>query len=366
MHHQRLAQGSRHRGQLDATVHAALFSYGCLSYGISCIICDMRSVLIIIPEGGMVFIAAAVADILMRANYLNSKESGTPLYEVTLAATQPELAVQGQSGLNLLADQCLGNLDPEAERDTIMVTGRGATEAEGAAIADWIRRAAPTARRVVSLCAGALVLARAGLLNGHRATTHWRLLDTLQARFPEVSVQRGPIYIQDGSIWTSAGVSAGFDLTLALIEDDYGFTLARDVAQDLVMFLRRPGGQSQFSRYLLDQAKTPGPIRDLQAWILENLAGDLSVEKLAGRVSMSARNFTRVFTRETGISPGKYVENARLDAARHRLEQSKERLEQVAAATGFGSALNLRRVFEKNLGLSPTDYRSRFSRRDLS
>jgi transcriptional regulator GlxA family with amidase domain len=186
------------------------------------------------------------------------------------------------------------------------------------------------------------------------------LLDTLQSRFPKVKVERGPIYVQDGMVWTSAGVSSGFDLTLALVEDDHGFTLARDVAQDLVMFLRRPGGQSQFSRYLLNQAKRPGPIRDLQSWILENLARDLSVEKLADRVAMSPRNFTRVFTRETDTPPAKFVEEARLDAARQRLEQGTEGLEQVAVATGFGNSLNLRRVFERNLQLTPMEYRERF------
>jgi transcriptional regulator GlxA family with amidase domain len=265
-----------------------------------------------------------------------------------------------------LADHRLSDLDPELQRDTIMITGKGLTEEENACVVEWVRRAASKARRVVSVCAGAFLLAQAGLLDGRRATTHWRLLDTLQSRFPKVKVERGPIYVQDGTVWTSAGVSSGFDLTLALVEDDHGFTLARDVAQDLVMFLRRPGGQSQFSRYLLNQAKRPGPIRDLQSWILENLARDLSVETLADRVAMSPRNFTRVFTRETDTPPAKFVEEARLDAARERLEQGTEGLEQVAAATGFGNSLNLRRVFERNLQLTPTEYRERFCSRILA
>jgi transcriptional regulator GlxA family with amidase domain len=321
---------------------------------------DMRTILIVVPEGGMLFEAAGIADILMHANRLKSKDSHKQLYKVTIATTQPHRVVQGLSGLNLLADDRLSDLDPELERDTIMITGRGMTEEEGAVVADWVRRAAPKVRRVVSVCGGAFPLAKTGLLDGRRATTHWRLLDTLQSRFPKVKVERGPIYIQDGPIWTSAGVSSGFDLTLALVEDDHGFNLARDVAQDLVMFLRRPGGQSQFSRYLLNQARDLGPIRNLQSWILENLASDLSVEKLADRVAMSPRNFTRVFTRETGITPAKYVEEARLDAARQLLEQSSEGLDQVAVATGFGNSLNLRRVFERNLQLTPTDYRKRF------
>jgi len=320
----------------------------------------MLTFLIIVPDGGLLFEATGVADILDQANRLKPEDSIKPPYEVMIATTQPHRVVHGRSGLSLLADHRLADLDPELERDTIMITGRGSSEEEGAIVADWVRRAAPKARRVVSVCGGAMLLAQTGLLDGRRATTHWRLLDTLQSRFPKVKVERGPIYVQDGPMWTSAGASSGFDLTLALVEDDHGFTVARDVAQDLIMFLRRPGGQSQFSRYLLNQAGKPGPIRDLQSWILENLDRDLSVEKLADRVVMSPRNFARVFTRETGTPPARYVEEVRLDAARQRLEQGTEGLEQVAVATGFANSLNLRRVFERNLQLTPTEYRERF------
>ncbi|MFG0428356.1 GlxA family transcriptional regulator [Serratia liquefaciens] len=324
----------------------------------------MHTFLIIVPEGGMLFESAGIADILMQANRLRPDDA--PLYQMAIVTTQTHRVVHGLSGLNLLADHRLADLDPEVERDTIIVTGKGATEEESAFVVDWLRRAAPKARRVASVCGGAMLLAEAGLLDGRRATTHWRLLETLQARFPKVKVENGPIYVQDGAVWTSGGVSSGFDLTLALVEDDYGFVQAREVAQDLVMFLRRPGGQAQFSRYPLNQAKTPGPIRDLQSWILENLAEDLSVEKLAERVAMSPRNFTRVFTRETGISPAKFVEEGRLYIARQRLEQSSQGIEQIATSSGFGNALNLRRVFERHLQLTPTEYRDRFHSRTLA
>ena len=324
----------------------------------------MHTFLIIVPEGGMLFESAGIADILMQANRLRPDDA--PLYQMAIVTTQTHRVVHGSSGLNLLADHRLADLDPEVERDTIIVTGKGATEEESAFVVDWLRRAAPKARRVASVCGGAMLLAEAGLLAGRRATTHWRLLETLQARFPKVKVENGPIYVQDGAVWTSGGVSSGFDLTLALVEDDYGFVQAREVAQDLVMFLRRPGGQAQFSRYPLNQAKTPGPIRDLQSWILENLAEDLSVEKLAERVAMSPRNFTRVFTRETGISPAKFVEEGRLYIARQRLEQSSQGIEQIATSSGFGNALNLRRVFERHLQLTPTEYRDRFHSRTLA
>jgi len=181
-----------------------------------------------------------------------------------------------------------------------------------------------------------------------------------------VQVEAGPLYIQDGFIWTSGGVSSGFDLTLALVEEDYGFTLARDIAQDLVMYLRRPGGQLQFSRYNLQQSSSSGPIGDLQSWIIENIAADLSVEILAEKVAMSPRNFTRVFTRETGASPARYVAEARLAAARERLEQTRDPLEKIAQQTGFGSSINLRRIFEKQLQLTPGEYRQRFHCRHLA
>ena len=326
----------------------------------------MRDFLIIVPEGGMLFEAAGIADILARANLLREPDGQRPPYRVTIATTQSHHVVHGQSGLNLLANARLADLDPTVERDTIMVTGRGASEDEGARVADWLRLAAPQARRVVAVCGGALLLAGAGLLDGRRATTHWRLLDTLKERYPAVRVERGPIYVEDGPVWTSAGASSGFDLTLALVEDDHGYTLARDVAQDLVIFLRRPGGQSQFGRCLLKLAKNPGTIRDLQTWMADHLAADLSVDKLAERAAMSPRNFTRVFTRETGTPPARYVEEARLDAARQRLEQSAEGVEQIAAASGFGNSLTLRRVFEKRLQLTPTQYRERFRCRSLA
>jgi transcriptional regulator GlxA family with amidase domain len=325
----------------------------------------MRTILIIAPDGSLLFEAAGIADILGHANRLKPS-NGAAAYEVAIATTQAHRVVHGASGLNLLADHRLSDLDPKLERDTIVIVGRGVSADEGAVVAEWIRLAAPTARRVVSICGGAMLLAQAGLLDGRRATTHWRLLDTLQSRYPDVNVERGPIYVRDGPIWTSAGVTAGFDLTLALVEDDYGFTLARNIAQELVMFLRRPGGQSQFSRYVIDQARNPGPIRDLQSWILDHLAEDLSVERLADRVAMSPRNFTRVFSRETGTPPARYVEEVRLDAARQRLEQGGGNVEQIARATGFGNGLNLRRVFERNLQITPTEYRERFSALALS
>lgn len=326
----------------------------------------MKTFLIIVPDGGMLFEAAGIADILMQANRVQAEQHAPPRYQITIATTQPHQVIHGQSGLNLLADYRLPQLDPREPRDTIMITGRGTNEDEGVAVVDWLRLAAPHARRVVSVCGGAMLLAQAGLLNGRRATTHWKLLEEMKSRYPLVAVESGPLYVQDGPIWTSGGVSSGFDLTLALVEDDYGFTLAREVAQDLVIYLRRPGGQMQFSRFQLQNCDLPGPIGELQRWILNNLSADLSVENLADRVAMSPRNFTRVFTRDAGVSPARFVAEARLAAARHQLEQTRDTLERVAISTGFGSSINLRRIFEKQLKLTPGEYRQRFHSRNLA
>jgi AraC-like DNA-binding protein len=182
---------------------------------------------------------------------------------------------------------------------------------------------------------------------------------------PAIRVEGGPLYIQDGAIWTSGGVSSGFDLTLALVEEDYGFSLARDIAQDMVMYLRRPGGQLQFSRYNLQQINGPGPLGELLKWILDNLTGDLCVEKLAEKVAMSPRNFSRVFTRETGISPARYVAEARLAAARERLEQSNDTLERVASKRDWVAPSTCDASL-KAAALTPGEYRQRFHCRKMA
>ena len=258
-------------------------------------------------------------------------------------------------------------LEALAEAQTVIVPSwRDPHERPPQALLDALIAARARGAQLVGLCLGAFVLAEAGLLDGRRATTHWRLLETLQAQYPSIQVEGGPLYIQDGPIWTSGGVSSGFDLTLALVEDDYGFTLARDVAQDMVMYLRRPGGQLQFSRYSLQQPGTAGPIGEVQSWILQNLTADLCVENLAEKAAMSPRNFTRVFTREAGVSPARYVTEARLAAARQLLEQTRDPLERVAEQSGFGTSINLRRIFEKQLHLTPGEYRQRFHCRKMA
>jgi transcriptional regulator GlxA family with amidase domain len=246
--------------------------------------------------------------------------------------------------------------------DTLIVVGGPYAPAasQDPRLTDAIGKAAKRARRVVSLCTGTFFLAAAGLVDGRRVTTHWFFGDELADRYPAVVVDTDPIFVQDGHIWTSAGITAGIDLLLALVEDDEGSELAREVARVLVIFLRRTGSQAQFSAQLTSQLADRHPIRELQQYIVDHPEADLSLEALARRVNTSARHFARIFRAETGVTPGRYVEQVRVETARRRLEESELSVEAIAAACGFGSAGNFRRVFTKAMGVSPFEYRRSF------
>jgi transcriptional regulator GlxA family with amidase domain len=225
----------------------------------------------------------------------------------------------------------------------------------------WLRRVAPRVERLATVCTGSFLAAQAGLLTGRRVTTHWKFLDTLQRRHPSVTVDGDPIYINDGHVWTSAGVTAGIDLALALVEHDHGGDVAQAVARDLVMFLRRPGGQSQFAAPTWTEAATDPPVRAVQLYIDANPGDDLGLGALAARASMSERHLARLFTKQVGMTPARYVERDRIDAARRRLERDDTTTAVVAKECGFGSAETLRRAFHRHLGVSPDDYRRRFA-----
>jgi len=226
----------------------------------------------------------------------------------------------------------------------------------------WLRRRAPKTRRYGSVCTGAFFLGASGLLEKKSTTTHWQHAAELAERFPAAKVVPDQIYVQDGALYTSAGVTAGIDLALKLIEDDHGRDLALTVARRLVVFLKRPGGQSQFSAHLAAQMADEGKIRSLQHWILDHLSLDLSLVSLASRVAMSVRNFTRVFQDETGSTPADFVEMARVDAARRLLEESETPLQRVASRCGFSSPDTMRRAFLRRIETGPSDYRERFRR----
>jgi transcriptional regulator GlxA family with amidase domain len=246
--------------------------------------------------------------------------------------------------------------------DTLIVLGCGGGRLPVMcdAFLAWLRARVSEARRTCSVCTGAFALAAAGIADHRKITTHWRWLDKLAQSYPEARVERGPIYVRDGDLWTSAGVTAGIDLALALIEDDFGRTVAMDVARTLVVYLKRPGNQQQFSTAFEAQARADGPIGDLVTWISGHLQDDLSVEALAQRASMSPRTFARKFVREVGWTPAKFVEQLRLEAARHALEDGTLPLKEIARLVGLGDQQGLRRAMLKSSGTTPTEYRDRF------
>jgi transcriptional regulator GlxA family with amidase domain len=281
-------------------------------------------------------------------------------YDVEVVAPDPEPFFMS-NGMQVIPHAAMR--DTRGPIDTLMIAGgegtrRMATEPR---VLEWTRDAAQRSRRVTSVCSGAFVLGAAGLLDGRRATTHWRYCDDLQRRHPAVAVERDPIFVVDGPVRTSAGVTAGMDLALALVEEDLGPRTALEVARWLVVFVKRPGGQAQFSAQLAGQAADRAPLRELQAWIADHLAADLSVPALAARACMSERHFARAFKAETGMTPAVYVEALRVERARLALESGAEPIEAVARRCGFGTVETLRRAFARRLGVSPGAYRDRFA-----
>ncbi|MBF8705778.1 MULTISPECIES: GlxA family transcriptional regulator [Pseudomonas] len=290
-------------------------------------------------------------------------QRGLPGYRLLTASLRGGL-VSTVEGLSV-DSSVLAALDL-AEVDTLVVPGApdiGETLDSHGELAAWLSHAGSKVRRVASVCSGAFLLAKAGLLDGCRAATHWALCDTLQQRFPALEVDADAIFIQQGAVWTSAGVTAGIDLALALVEADCGRDVSMQAARELVVYLKRPGGQAQYSTLLQLQTQDSPAFDDLHLWLAENL-GDpgLTVERLAEQAKMSLRNFSRVYKERTGRTPSKAIELFRLEAAKRLLENSSRNIEQVARACGFADEERLRSTFQRHLSISPRDYRSRFSR----
>jgi len=285
---------------------------------------------------------------------------GPALYETIVASVNGGLVVTS-AGLPI-ATVPLSSLD-RLKIDTLIAPG-GSKDDEMHAppeLIAWIARRAPKVRRLCSVCTGAFLLAAAGCLDGRQVATHWDWAARLEKLFPAVAVDADKIFIQDGSVWTSAGVSAGIDLTLALIEDDYGHRVAIETARQLVMFIKRSGGQSQFSAPLSAQASASGRFSDLHAWIAANIGDDLSVERLAERAGMTSRTFARAYGEAHGRTPAKAVEAIRLEVACRTLEETALPLKSIAARAGYANEQSLRRVFQRRFGVSPIEYRERFS-----
>jgi transcriptional regulator GlxA family with amidase domain len=284
----------------------------------------------------------------------------TPAYRTEIV-TRTGAPAESTSGITIAADcsidDCVGPID------TLMVVGGDGTidAVRDEALVQWIAAAARRSRRITSVCSGAFLLARAGLLRGRRATTHWSSCDLLARTNPTTTVERDPIFVRDGNVWTSAGITAGMDLSLGLLEDDHGAEVAREVARWLVLFVQRPGGQSQFSAQLAAQQPERPVLKDLDQWITDNVAEDLTVPALARRVGMSTRNFARTFRQELGITPAAHVEALRTEAARRLLETTDRGLADIARGCGFGTVETLHRAFNRQVGVTPGAYRRRFS-----
>jgi transcriptional regulator GlxA family with amidase domain len=290
------------------------------------------------------------------SRYQAGRWTGSPAYQV-LVGSLGGVPVRTSSGLTLVPDT---DLRTAAGTHTLVVPGGEGTRSPAPELISWIGQHAAGLARIAAVCTGAFLLAEAGLLAGRRATTHWSASDALARRFPDVLVDPEPIYLRDGNIVTSAGVTAGIDMALALVEEDLGRAAALAVARQLVVFLRRPGSQAQFSAQLRAQVAQRRPLREVQQWITERPAADLSVDRLATRAGLSARQFARAFAAETGVTPGQYVGKVRLEAARRLLEDTGDGIEQVARSCGYGTAEAMRRAFIRALGVSPAGYRHRF------
>ena len=301
------------------------------------------------------------ADSLFGAEFAGERRR----YQVEVAARTSE-TVTASDGLAVVPHRTLTELadsPTDLPIDTLVVVGGGGvrTAMRDAEYVDWVRAAVGRARRVASVCSGAFLLAAAGLLDGRRAVTHWNSCDELASLFPGIRVESDPIFIRDDPIWTSAGVTAGVDLALALVEADHGAEVARAIAKQLVVFVQRPGGQAQFSTQLAAQRPGRDALREVQAWIADHLDDDLGLAALARRAALSERHFSRVFRAETGMTVAAYVEAARIEAARRLLESTGDGLDRIARTCGFGTVETMHRTFNRTIRVTPGEYRRHFS-----
>lgn len=325
-----------------------------------------RDVLMLAFDQSQILDVTGPLEILASANELD--RAAPPPYRIELAAEQAG-PIATTCGLRLHADRAFCDIrdDDLARVHTFMVAGGDGTIAalRNTALIDFVRRASHAAERVASVCSGSAILAAAGLLDGRRATTHWNAAPGMARAFPKVLMEPDAIYVRDGKFWSSAGITAGMDLAIALIEHDLGREAALSIARRHVLYMMRPGGQSQFSAELEAQ-RAGGRTAKAVRFIAANLARDLSAPVLATASGLSERSLLRAFRAELNLTPADYVERARIDAARRKLAAPRARVERVAAACGFGSAETMRRAFQRVLGVSPADYRARFATADRS
>lgn len=321
-----------------------------------------RKVVIVVYDGANSLDFVGPLDVFaFAADIAKGKHPGAPpAYAVELASTCGG-PVRTWAGMQVVPHYALA--DVPSGLDTVLVAGGDYTRAAAdARLLNWLRARTPDVRRMGAVCSGTFILAAAGLLRNHKATTHWATAAQLAHEYPDIEVEPDAIFIRSGKMYTSAGGSAGMDLALALVEEDLGYDVALTVARALVLFLKRPGGQSQFSRPLFAQTAAAGPLQGVVEWIVRHLDADLRVEVLAQKAGMSARNFARAFTASMETTPAKFVEAARLEQARSCLEGGRASLKQIARECGFSSAERMRRAFQRTLRVTPEAYRQRFSR----
>ncbi|MCK1754408.1 GlxA family transcriptional regulator [Bradyrhizobium sp. 137] len=316
-----------------------------------------RTVVIVALPWVQLLDVAGPLDVFAEANV----QAGRAAYALFVAATEPG-PIFSSSGVRLMPDRIIDR-DLQEPIDTLLVAGcPNATEIPANAnVVGWLRRRASRTRRFGSVCSGAFFLAAAGLLDGRRVTTHWAVADTLASKFPSVTVDKDAIYVIDGKLRTAAGVTAGLDLALALVEEDLGRETAMKVASQLVMFFKRPGGQMQFTRKGAAVPAGRAALQELQRWVAANPGLDHRVANLAKRMELSPRHFARLFRAEVGITPATWVEEARVNAARRLLEFGNEAPKQVAIRCGFADADTLRRAFARHVGVTPAEYRKQFA-----
>jgi len=311
-------------------------------------------IVILAPQGVQSLDVVGPAEVFWEA----ARRLGDPnAYQVQVMGVTDE-PIRGTGALRFLPDRTIN--DPDEPIDTLLVAGDPTFEPLTPELTQWLARRAPQTRRFGSICTGVFLLAEAGLLEGKRVTTHWECAEKLRHDYPGLNIDSDQIFIRDGQLSTAAGVTSGIDLALTLVEEDYGRDIALIVARYMVVFLKRPGGQSQFSAHLTAQIAEKGPIQSIAEHILTNLRSDLSVDALAARANMSTRNFSRVFLRDLNATPADFVEAARLDAARRMLQDSAAPLQRIADRCGFADVHTMRRVFQRKLGIGPTEYRATF------
>jgi len=316
----------------------------------------MRVALLVFPRVQLLDVVGPT-DVFAEAG----RQLGNPrAYRLQVISTA-DLVFRASSGLRLMADATVAT--HRGAIDTLLVAGTpdAGHVPQDEAVQAWLRKHARQVRRLGSVCTGAFVLGAAGLLQGKRVATHWNSTARLSALYPGAQVDGDAIYVRDGSLYTSAGVTAGMDLALSMVEEDHGRDLALRVAREMVMFLKRPGGQSQYSAHLAAQTAERSAIRNVQERILARLSGDLSVPALARSAGMSERNFARIFRAEAGVTPAEFVERARIEAARRRMEESNAPLKRIAHEVGYANVDGFRRAFQRRLGVSPVEYRRRFA-----